>query len=46
MKLEEAILETVRRLPPAKQRKVLTYADELEDRAGTRVGCRRAAAEN
>lgn len=38
MKLEETILETVRRLPPAKQRKVLTYADELEDRDGTAGG--------
>ena len=33
MSLEEAILEKVRRLPPAKQEEVLRFADDLQHRS-------------
>ncbi len=33
MSLEEAILDKVRRLPPAKQEEVLRFADGLQDSA-------------
>ena len=36
MSLEEAILEKVRRLPPAKQQEVLRFADGLQRNAGAR----------
>jgi hypothetical protein len=37
MSLEEAILEKVRRLPPAKQEEVLRFADGLEHRAAVKM---------
>ena len=37
MSLEEAILDTVRRLPPAKQEEVLRFADGLERSATARM---------
>jgi hypothetical protein len=37
MSLEEAILESVRRLPPAKQEEVLRFVDRLQDRAAPRM---------
>lgn len=37
MSLEEAILDKVRRLPPAKQEEVLRFADGLERRSPTRM---------
>ncbi len=37
MSLEEAILDKVRRLPPAKQEEVLRFADGLERTATARV---------
>ena len=37
MSLEEAILDKVRRLPPAKQEEVLRFADELQHRAAVRM---------
>jgi hypothetical protein len=40
MSLEEAILETVRRLPPAKQQEVLRFADGLQRNAARMVRCR------
>jgi Family of unknown function (DUF5678) len=36
MSLEEAILDKVRRLPPAKQEEVLRFADRLEHRPVTK----------
>jgi len=36
MSLEEAILDKVRRLPPAKQEEVLRFADGLQDRSAVR----------
>ena len=37
MSLEEAILDKVRRLPPAKQEEVLRFADGLEHRSPVRM---------
>jgi hypothetical protein len=37
MSLEEAIMDKVRRLPPAKQEEVLRFADGLQDTAIARV---------
>jgi len=37
MSLEEAILEKVRRLPPAKQEEVLRFADDLQHRSSMRM---------
>ena len=37
MSLEEAILDKVRRLPPAKQEEVLRFADGLQDTASARI---------
>ena len=37
MSLEEAILEKVRQLPPAKQEKVLRFADDLQNRPEVRT---------
>jgi len=37
MSLEEAILDKVRRLPPAKQEEVLRFADGLQDSARARI---------
>jgi len=37
MSLEEAILDKVRRLPPAKQEEVLRFADVLQHRSATRL---------
>ena len=37
MSLEEAILDKVRRLPPAKQEEVLRFADGLQHRSPIRV---------
>ena len=37
MSLEEAIVDKVRRLPPAKQEEVLRFADGLQHRAAARV---------
>jgi hypothetical protein len=37
MSLEEAILDKVRRLPPAKQEEVLRLADGLQHRSATRM---------
>ena len=37
MSLEEAILDKVRRLPPAKQEQVLRFADGLRDSAKARI---------
>lgn len=37
MSLEEAILDKVRRLPPAKQEEVLRFADGLEHRSSVRL---------
>lgn len=41
MSLEEAILDKVRRLPPAKQEEVLRFADGLQHQAGPRMGSSR-----
>lgn len=40
MSLEEAILEKVRRLPPAKQEEVLRFADDLQHRSLSMVPSR------
>ena len=37
MSLEEAIMDKVRRLPPAKQEEVLRFADGLQDSAKARI---------
>ena len=37
MSLEEAIMDKVRRLPPAKQEEVLRFADGLQDSASVRI---------
>src|SRR5438093_8759106 len=37
MSLEDAILDSVRRLPPAKQEEVLRFADGLQRRAAARI---------
>jgi hypothetical protein len=37
MSLEEAIMDKVRRLPPAKQEEVLRFADGLQDSARARI---------
>jgi hypothetical protein len=37
MSLEEAILEKVRHLPPAKQEEVLRFADRLQHRSPARI---------
>ena len=37
MSLEEAILDKVRRLPPAKQEEVLRFADGLQRRSPVRM---------
>jgi hypothetical protein len=37
MSLEEAILDSVRRLPPAKQQQVLRFADGLHCQAAVRI---------
>jgi hypothetical protein len=37
MSLEEAILDSVRRLPPAKQEVVLRFAEDLQHRAAARM---------
>ena len=42
MSLEEAILDKVRRLPPAKQEEVLRFADGLQDTARVRIEIGRA----
>ena len=37
MSLEQAILEVVRALPAEKQQEILTYANQLRDRASKRM---------
>ena len=37
MSLEEAILDKVRRLPPAKQEEVLRFADGLQSQTAVRM---------